>query len=140
MNIQTNYWSGYNLIYNPITIGYNYLINTVQSNNYWIQLLNIRSNNYCIQLLDIQSNNYWIKLLDIQSNNYWIKLPEIQSNNYWIKLLEIQSNNYWIQLDNIIPVMPTLPLLAGDLRFFASSPALPLWYINLPLFTSAINT
>ena len=39
----------------------------------------------------------------------------------------------------IIPVKPTLPLLAGDLRFFASSPALPLWYINLPLFTSTIN-
>ena len=36
-------------------------------------------------------------------------------------------------------VMPTLPLLAGDLSFFASSPALPLWYINLPLFTSTIN-
>ena len=36
-------------------------------------------------------------------------------------------------------VMPTLPLLAGDLRFFASSPALPLWYISLPLFTSTIN-
>ena len=35
--------------------------------------------------------------------------------------------------------MPTLPLLAGDLRFFASSPALPLWYINLPLFTFTIN-
>ena len=30
-------------------------------------------------------------------------------------------------------VVPTLPLLAGDLRFFASSPALPLWYINVPL-------
>ena len=25
------------------------------------------------------------------------------------------------------------------LRFFASSPAIPLWYINLPLFTSTIN-
>ena len=36
-------------------------------------------------------------------------------------------------------VMPTLPLLAGDLRFFALSPALPLWYINLPLFMSTIN-
>ena len=36
-------------------------------------------------------------------------------------------------------VMPTLPLLAGDLRFFASSPALSLWYINLLLFTSTIN-
>ena len=36
-------------------------------------------------------------------------------------------------------VMPTLPLLAGDLRFFASSPALPLWYINLPLFMSTVN-
>ena len=36
-------------------------------------------------------------------------------------------------------VTPTLPLLAGDLRFFASSPALPLWYINLLLFTSTIN-
>ena len=36
-------------------------------------------------------------------------------------------------------VMPTLPLLVGDLRFFALSPALPLWYINLPLFTSTIN-
>ena len=36
-------------------------------------------------------------------------------------------------------VMPTLPLLAGDLRFFASSPALLLWYINLPLCTSTIN-
>jgi len=39
----------------------------------------------------------------------------------------------------IISVMPTLPLLAGDLRSFAPSPALPLWYINLPLFTSTIN-
>ena len=38
-----------------------------------------------------------------------------------------------------VTVMPTVPLLAGDLRFFASSPALPLWYINLPLFTSTIN-
>ena len=37
------------------------------------------------------------------------------------------------------PVMPTLPLLAEDLRFFASSPALPLWYINLLLFTSTVN-
>ena len=36
-------------------------------------------------------------------------------------------------------VMPTLPLLAGDWRFFASSLALLLWYINLPLFTSTIN-
>ena len=36
-------------------------------------------------------------------------------------------------------VMPTLPLLAGDLRFFALSPALPLWYINLPLFKSTTN-
>ena len=36
-------------------------------------------------------------------------------------------------------VMPTLLFLAGDLRFFASSPALPLWYINLLLFTSTIN-
>ena len=36
-------------------------------------------------------------------------------------------------------VMPTLPLLAGDLRFFVSSPALPLWFINVPLFTSTIN-
>ena len=38
-----------------------------------------------------------------------------------------------------VAVMRTLPLLAGDLRFFASSPALPLCYINLPLFTSTIN-
>ena len=38
-----------------------------------------------------------------------------------------------------VSVMPTLPLLAGDLRFFASSPTLPLWYINLLLFTSTIN-
>ena len=36
-----------------------------------------------------------------------------------------------------IAVMPTLPLLPGD--FFAASPALPLWYINLPLFMSTIN-
>ena len=36
-------------------------------------------------------------------------------------------------------VMPTLLLLARDLCFFASSPALALWYINLPLFTSTIN-
>ena len=43
--------------------------------------------------------------------------------------------NFWFTLS----VMPTLPLLAGDLRFFASSRALPLWYINLPLFTSNIN-
>ena len=27
------------------------------------------------------------------------------------------------------------PLLAGDLHFFALSPTLPLWYLNLPLFT-----
>ena len=33
-------------------------------------------------------------------------------------------------------VMPSLPLLAGDLRFFASSPPLPLWYVSLPLFTA----
>ena len=32
--------------------------------------------------------------------------------------------------------MPTFPLLVGDLHFFASSSALPLWYINLPLFWS----
>ena len=36
-------------------------------------------------------------------------------------------------------VMPTLLLLVGDFRFFASSPALPLWFINLPLFKSTIN-
>ena len=36
-------------------------------------------------------------------------------------------------------VMPTLLLLAGDLRFCASFPILPLWYINLPLFTSTVN-
>ena len=35
--------------------------------------------------------------------------------------------------------MPTLPLLVGDLRFFTSSPTLPLWYINLPLFTCTTN-
>ena len=49
---------------------------------------------------------------------------------------------YWTHdpLGLTITVMPTLPLLAGDLlHFFASSPALPLWYINLPLFTSTIN-
>jgi len=39
----------------------------------------------------------------------------------------------------ILTEMPTLPLLAGDLRFFALSPALPLWYVNLPLFKSTIN-
>ena len=38
-----------------------------------------------------------------------------------------------------LAVMPTLPLLAGDLRSFSSSPTLPLCYINLPLFTSTIN-
>ena len=31
------------------------------------------------------------------------------------------------------------PAFAGDLRFLASSPALPLWYLNLPLFASTIN-
>ena len=35
--------------------------------------------------------------------------------------------------------MPTLLLLAGVLRSFASCPALPLWYINFLLFTSTIN-
>ena len=45
----------------------------------------------------------------------------------------------FVGYENAFPVMPTLPLLAGDLCFFASSPALPLWYINLPLFTSTIN-
>ena len=38
-----------------------------------------------------------------------------------------------------VPMMPTLPLLAGGLPFFVSSHALPLWYINLPFFTSTIN-
>ena len=42
-------------------------------------------------------------------------------------------------VNNTKPVMPTLPLLARDLHFFASSPTLLLWYINLPLFTSTIN-
>ena len=44
-----------------------------------------------------------------------------------------------MELNQPITVMPTLPLLAGDLRLFAASHALPLWYINLPLFTSTIN-
>ena len=35
--------------------------------------------------------------------------------------------------------MPTLPLLAGDLCFLASSPSLLLWYLDLLLFTSTIN-
>ena len=35
--------------------------------------------------------------------------------------------------------MPTLPLLAGDLLFFASSPTLPLRYLTFLLFTSTIN-
>ena len=40
---------------------------------------------------------------------------------------------------NTFTVMPTLPLLAGELCFFSSSPALPLWYINVPLFTCTLN-
>ena len=60
-----------------------------------------------------------------------------------LKILQNRSKNCfsWLlrQKDYNIPVMPTLPLLAGDLRFFASSPALLLWYINLPLFTCTIN-
>ena len=44
-----------------------------------------------------------------------------------------------MELNQPITVTPTLPLLAGDLCFLASSPALLLWYINLPLFTSTIN-
>ena len=31
------------------------------------------------------------------------------------------------------------PAFNGELRFFASSPDLPLWYLNLQLFTSTIN-
>ena len=42
-------------------------------------------------------------------------------------------NFYELGINVRLPVMPTLPLLAGDLPFFASSPALPLWYINLLL-------
>ena len=43
--------------------------------------------------------------------------------------------------DNVLAntVMPTLLLLAGNLRFFALSSALPLWYINLSLFMSTIK-
>ena len=60
------------------------------------------------------------------SNFYSIRglLPELL---YMVSVLHVA-----------VAVMPTLPLLAGDLRFFASSPALPLWYINLPLFTSTV--
>ena len=43
-----------------------------------------------------------------------------------------------VPLPPLSAVVPTLPLLAEDLRFFASSPALPLWYINVPLFTSTV--
>ena len=32
-----------------------------------------------------------------------------------------------------IAVMPTLPLLAGDLRFFAASPALPLFMSTIKI-------
>ena len=44
-----------------------------------------------------------------------------------------------IPFDYLLQWCQLLPLLAGDLRFFVSSPALPLWYITLPLFTSTIN-
>ena len=60
------------------------------------------------------------------------------AKNYKFKRPAKQSTNK-VPLLVPLPLMPILPLLAGDLCFFASSPALPLRYINLPLFTSTIN-
>ena len=67
--------------------------------------------------------------------------------SWWIEValksgvLTIHTNHPGGNLVHLtyITVTPTLLLLAGDLHFFASSPTLPLWYINLPLFTSTIN-
>ena len=69
------------------------------------------------------------------------KPPQIinPSVSVLLKLLTKMHKSMGCKRCFIVIVMPTLPLLAGDLRFFASSPALPLWYINLLLLTSTIN-
>jgi len=72
---------------------------------------------------------------DEASSVFWLAwLTELVQS----RKLDITPVLFYI-ISELMPVMPTLPLLAGDLRFFASSPALLLWYINLPLFTSTIN-
>ena len=68
---------------------------------------------------------------------FWLLCPEIWSH------LRISINsllNYpwflWRQCLVIKTLTSLKVLLAGDLCFFASSPTLPHWYLNLPLFTS----
>ena len=73
--------------------------------------------------------NSRFETLDVDNIRIWIfPLLWILNMLKYHKVIHISS-----------PVMPTLPLLAGDLRFFESFPALPLCYINLPLVTSTIN-
>ena len=82
-----------------------------------------------ITLLTTFAFNSRFETLDVDNIRKWI-FPLL-----WI--LNILKYHNVIRISS--PVMPTLPLLVGDLRFFALSPTLLLCYINLPLFTSPIN-
>ena len=82
-----------------------------------------------ITLLTTFAFNSRFETLDVDNIRIWI-FPLL-----WV----LNMLKYHNLIHNSSPVMPTLPLLVGDLRFFASSPALPLRYINLPLVTSTIN-
>ena len=83
-----------------------------------------------ITLLTTLAFNSRFETLDVDNIRIWI-FPLL-----WI----LNMLKYYNVIHISSPVMPTLPLLAGDLRFFALSPALRLCYINLPLVTSTINT
>ena len=82
-----------------------------------------------ITLLTTFAFNSRFETLDADNIRIWI-FPLL-----WV----LNMLKYYNLIHNSSPVMPTLPLLVGDLHFFASSPALPLRYINLPLVTSTIN-
>ena len=69
-----------------------------------------------ITLLTTFAFNSRFETLDVDNIRKWI-FPLL-----WI--LNILKYHNVIHISS--PVMPTLPLLAGDLRFFASSPTLPL--------------
>ena len=68
------------------------------------------------------------------------KSNQHSAKNEYVPPTGVEDSRMRLNTNVYVTVMPTLPLLAGDLRFFALSPALLLWYINLPLFTSTIIT
>ena len=72
----------------------------------------------------------------------WLEVPTSatdEANSETVPEVSNSAREAMVESKVTLTVMPTLPLLAGDLRFFALSPVLPLWYINLPVFTSTIN-